>query len=78
VRRLWRWFLVLFVWRAAGESDEDGGERPPRIVPEGPPMVLWGTGTHKRQGLALILHDSTRPMTAPATDWTPTGLCTVK
>jgi ubiquinol-cytochrome c reductase iron-sulfur subunit len=37
VRRLWRWFLVLFVWRAAGESDEDGGERPPRIVPEGPP-----------------------------------------
>jgi quercetin dioxygenase-like cupin family protein len=48
------------------------------FVPEGPPMVLWGTGTHKRQGLALILHDSTRLMTAPATDWTPTGLCTVK
>jgi len=36
VRRLWRWFLVLFVWRAASETDEDG-ERPPRIVPEGPP-----------------------------------------
>src|SRR3569833_2738157 len=26
------------------------------FVPEGPPMVLWGTGTDKRQGLALILH----------------------
>jgi mannose-6-phosphate isomerase-like protein (cupin superfamily) len=48
------------------------------FVPEGPPMVLWGTGTRKRQGLALILHDSSRPMTAPATDWTPAGLCKVK
>jgi len=45
------------------------------FVPEGPPMVLWGTGANKRQGLALILHDSSRPMTAPATDWTPAGLC---
>jgi len=45
------------------------------FVPEGPPMVLWGTGIGKRQGLALILHDTTRPMTAPAPDWTPAGLC---
>ena len=36
MRRLWRWFLVLFVWRAAREA-EDVGERPPRIVPDGPP-----------------------------------------
>jgi len=36
VRRLWRWFLVLFVWRAVREA-EDGGERRPRIVAEGPP-----------------------------------------
>jgi hypothetical protein len=48
------------------------------FVPEGPPMVLLGTGTRKRQALALILHDSSRPMTLPAADWTPTGLCTVK
>jgi quercetin dioxygenase-like cupin family protein len=48
------------------------------FVPEGPPMVLWGTGVNKRQGLALILHDSSRPMTAPAPDWTPAGLCAVK
>lgn len=48
------------------------------FVPEGPPMVLWGTGTQKRQGLALILHDSSRPMVAPAPDWTPAGLCAVK
>jgi len=48
------------------------------FVPEGPPMVLLGTGTHKRQALALILHDSSSPMTVPAADWTPTGLCTVK
>jgi len=46
-----------------------------RFVPEGPPMVLWGTGTKKRESLALILHDSSRPMTAPASDWTPAGLC---
>jgi hypothetical protein len=48
------------------------------FVPEGPPMVLWGTGTVKRQGLALILHDTSRPMSAPAPDWTPAGLCAVK
>jgi quercetin dioxygenase-like cupin family protein len=48
------------------------------FVPEGPPMVLWRIGTHKREGLALILHDSSRPMTSPATDWTPAGLCTGK
>jgi len=37
VRRLWRWFLVVFVWRAATETEADGSERPPRIVPDGPP-----------------------------------------
>jgi mannose-6-phosphate isomerase-like protein (cupin superfamily) len=45
------------------------------LVPEGPPMVLWGTGTVQREGLALILRDTSRPMTLPATDWTPAGLC---
>jgi len=48
------------------------------FVPEGPPMVLWGTGTGKRQGLALVLHDTTQPMSAPAPDWTPPGLCAPK
>jgi quercetin dioxygenase-like cupin family protein len=48
------------------------------FVPEGPPMVLWGTGALKRQGLALILHDTSRPMTMPAPDWTPPGLCAVR
>ena len=37
MRRLWRWFLVVFVWRAATETEADGSERPPRIVPDGPP-----------------------------------------
>jgi len=45
------------------------------FVPEGPPMVLWGTGKSKRQSLVLILHDTTRPMTEPAPDYTPAGLC---
>jgi quercetin dioxygenase-like cupin family protein len=47
------------------------------IVPEGPPMMLVGTGTSERRALVLILHDSSRPMTVPASDWTPPGLCTV-
>ena len=41
-------------------------------------VVLWGTGTVKRQGLALILHDTSRPMSLPAPDWTPTGTCAPK
>jgi quercetin dioxygenase-like cupin family protein len=48
------------------------------FVPEGPPMVLWGTGALKRQGLALILHDTSRPMTMPARDWAPSGLCAAR
>ena len=45
------------------------------IVPEGPPMMLTGTGTGERRSLVLILHDSAKPMTLPATDWKPTGSC---
>jgi len=45
------------------------------IVPEGPPMMLTGIGTGERRSLVLILHDSTKPMTMAATDWTPTGSC---
>lgn len=45
------------------------------IVPQGPPMVLWGTGTAERRALALILHDSSQPMSTPAPDWKPAGLC---
>jgi quinol---cytochrome c reductase iron-sulfur subunit len=35
VRRVWRWILVAFVWRAARE--EEPGEERGRIVPDGPP-----------------------------------------
>ncbi|HXE83889.1 MAG TPA: cupin domain-containing protein [Gemmatimonadales bacterium] len=45
------------------------------IVPEGPPMMLLGTGTSERRSLVLILHDSSKPMTVPAADWQPEGLC---
>jgi quercetin dioxygenase-like cupin family protein len=45
------------------------------IVPEGPPMMLTGIGTGERRSLVLILHDSAKPMTLPATDWKPTGSC---
>jgi quercetin dioxygenase-like cupin family protein len=45
------------------------------IVEEGPPMRLTGTGTGERRALVLILHDSSKPMTVPASDWTPAGLC---
>ncbi len=46
------------------------------IVPGGPPMHLTATGTQTRRALVLILHDSARPPTTPAMDWTPKGLCT--
>lgn len=45
------------------------------IVPQGPPMELTATGTQVRRALVLILHDSTKPASTPATDWTPKGLC---
>jgi quercetin dioxygenase-like cupin family protein len=45
------------------------------IVEQGPPMMLSGIGTAERRALVLILHDSSQPMTTPAPDWTPAGLC---
>ena len=45
------------------------------IVPGGPPMHLTATGTEIRRALVLILHDSTKPATTAAPDWTPKGLC---
>ena len=45
------------------------------IVPGGPPMHLTATGTETRRALVLILHDSSKPATTPANDWTPRGLC---
>jgi quercetin dioxygenase-like cupin family protein len=45
------------------------------IVPGGPPMHLTATGSEIRRALVLILHDSTKPATTPAPDWTPKGLC---
>lgn len=48
------------------------------IVPGGPPMHLTATGTETRRALVLVLHDSSRPPTTPAHDWTPKGLCKVR
>ena len=45
------------------------------IVPGGPPMHLTATGTETRRALVLILHDASKPATAPAPHWTPKGLC---
>lgn len=45
------------------------------IVPYGPPMELTATGTEVRRALVLILHDSARPASSPASDWSPKGLC---
>jgi hypothetical protein len=46
------------------------------IVPEGPPMVLTGIGASERRSLVVILHDAAKPMSVPAPDWKPEGLCT--
>jgi quercetin dioxygenase-like cupin family protein len=48
---------------------------PPVIIPEGPPMHLTATGTEMRRSLVLILHNSSKPATTMAHDWTPKGLC---
>jgi quercetin dioxygenase-like cupin family protein len=45
------------------------------IVPGGPPMLLMAIGTQRRQGFALILHDSSQPATTMVQDWMPKGLC---
>jgi quercetin dioxygenase-like cupin family protein len=45
------------------------------IVPEGPPMMLVGTGTSERRALVLVLHDSSKSMSALAPDWKSSGLC---
>ncbi len=45
------------------------------IVPGGLPMHLTATGTTQRRALVLILHESGKPATSLAPDWTPKGLC---
>jgi len=45
------------------------------IVPGGPPMHLTATGTEQRRALVLILHESAKPASTLAYDWTPKGLC---
>jgi hypothetical protein len=42
---------------------------------DAPPMMLVGTGSSKRQALVLVLHDSSKPMSSFAPDWTPAALC---
>jgi hypothetical protein len=45
------------------------------IIPGGPPMLLVTIGAEKREGLALILHDSSQPATTMIHDCVPKGLC---
>jgi quercetin dioxygenase-like cupin family protein len=45
------------------------------VVPGGPPMHLTATGTEQRRALVLILHETSKPATTLAHDWTPRGLC---
>lgn len=45
------------------------------LVEGGLPMLLMATGTEKRRGVVLILHDSTQPPTTLVSDWKPSGLC---
>jgi quercetin dioxygenase-like cupin family protein len=54
---------------------EQGAEGAGVLVAGGVPMQLTGTGTGPRRSVVLILQDATQPRSAPATDWTPRGLC---
>ena len=44
-------------------------------VEGGLPMLLMATGTEKRRGVVLILHDASMPPTTLNPEWKPTGLC---
>jgi Flp pilus assembly protein TadD/quercetin dioxygenase-like cupin family protein len=59
----------------AGKSIGRAGEQH-AIVEAGPPMELTATGTEVRRSLAIVLHDSSKPASVLAPDWTPKGLCT--
>jgi quercetin dioxygenase-like cupin family protein len=52
--------------------------RPPVIVAGGVPMHLTATGSEKRSGLVLILHQGSKPSIGMVDDWTPKGLCKVE
>jgi ubiquinol-cytochrome c reductase iron-sulfur subunit len=62
VRRLWRWFLVAFVWRAARKGEPGEGEGEGRIVPDGPPspraelvvVALLGLATLSAVGFVVV------------------------
>jgi hypothetical protein len=58
-----------------GKSVGRAGEKSGVIVRGGLPMRLTVTGTEQRRSLVLILHESSQPHTALASDWTPRGLC---
>jgi anti-sigma factor ChrR (cupin superfamily) len=45
------------------------------VVQADTPMELTATGPTRRRGIALILHDSSRPAMTFVDDWTPKGLC---
>ncbi len=45
------------------------------LIRRGPPMILMATGTEKRRGVVLILHDASLPATTMDHDWKPKGLC---
>jgi quercetin dioxygenase-like cupin family protein len=45
------------------------------LVEGGLPMLLMATGTEKRRGVVLILHDNTQPPTTLSPEWKPKGLC---
>jgi quercetin dioxygenase-like cupin family protein len=45
------------------------------VIPEGVPMELTATGTDVRQGLILVLHDSSKPPTTLVSEWKSKGLC---
>jgi len=57
--------------KAVGRAGDKDGV----IVPGGQPMRLSVIGKEERRSLVLILHESSKPHTAPAPDWKPEGLC---
>ena len=77
------WHLYTYPTRASGETCLETPERKMAgraggahvIVPGGPPMHLTAAGKETRRALVLVLHDSSKPPTTPAHDWTPKGLC---
>lgn len=70
------WYTIageMCVETPAGKMIGRAGET--NIIPADTPVTIIAKGAEQRRSVWLVLHESAHPWTAPASDWTPKGLC---